>query len=115
MVPTAAGKALHAHATLILNEAARARAEVKAVTAGTRGELVIGIAAMFADHMIDRVVARLAGGSDSSRPGIVVTQGFLEDLLESLREGRTDIVFANLSDGALESDLRFEPLLQVHA
>ena len=117
VVPTAAGQALHAHATLILNEAARARAEVKAVTAGTRGELVIGIAAMFADHVIDRVVAQLAAGgeADGPRPGIVVTQGFLEDLLAALRDGRMDLVFANLSDGSLGSDLRVEPLLDVHA
>jgi len=117
VVPTAAGQALYAHAALILNEAARARAEVKAVTAGARGELVIGIAAMFADHVIDQVVARYAATADAAgeRPAIVVTQGFLEDLLESLREGRTDIVFANLSDGSLGGDLRVEPLLSVHA
>jgi DNA-binding transcriptional LysR family regulator len=117
VVPTAAGQALYAHASLILNEAARARAEVKAVTAGTRGELVIGIAAMFADHVIDRVVARFAASGDAAgvRPAIVVTQGFLEDLLASLREGRTDIVFANLSEGSLGTDLRVEPLMSVNA
>jgi DNA-binding transcriptional LysR family regulator len=119
VVPTAAGHALYAHAKLILNEAARARAEVKAVTAGSRGELVVGIAAMFADHVIDRVVAQIAGvppgAGLAAGVGVVVIQGLLEDLLDSLREGRIDLIFTNLGDGGLGGDLRVEPLMEVRA
>jgi DNA-binding transcriptional LysR family regulator len=97
----------------MLNEAARARAEVKAVAAGARGELAIGIAAMFADHIIDKAVAETCAASPDV--ALTVTQGFLEDLVEALRDGRLDIIFSNLSNMPLPDDVAVEPVLDIHA
>jgi DNA-binding transcriptional LysR family regulator len=113
MVPTPAGEALYRYARLMLNEADRARAEVQAVQSGARGELAIGMAAMFADHIVDRAVAAVcAAGNDVA---LTVTQGFLEELLEALRDGRLDLIFSNLSNVSLGDDLLVEPVLDLHA
>lgn len=113
MVPTPAGDALYRYARLILNEAVRARAEVKAVQAGARGELAIGFAAMFSDHIVDRAVAALCGsGRDVA---LTLTQGFLEELVDALRDGRLDVIFSNLSNMTLPDDVSVEPILDVNA
>ena len=113
MVPTPAGDALYRYARLMLNEATRARAEVRAVQAGARGELAIGMAAMFADHIVDRAVAAICGtGRDVA---LTVTQGFLEDLVEALRDGRLDVIFSNLSNMILPDDVIVEPIIDIDA
>lgn len=113
VVPTPAGAALYDHARLMLNEAARAKAEVKAIQSGARGTLAIGIAAMFADHIVDKAVAEIcAPPSDVS---MTVTQGFLEDLVEGLRDGRLDLIFSNLGTAVLPDDVRVEPLVEIAA
>jgi DNA-binding transcriptional LysR family regulator len=113
MVPTPAGDALYRYARLMLNEATRARAEVRAVQAGARGELAIGMAAMFADHIVDRAVAAICGtGRDVA---LTVRQGFLEELVEALRDGRLDVIFSNLSNMILPDDVVVEPIIDINA
>lgn len=113
MVPTPAGAALYDHARLMLNEAERAQGEVRAVSAGARGALAIGIAAMFADHIVDRAVAAIC--EDSADIALTVTQGFLEELVADLRDGRLDMIFSNLSNISLGDDLLVEPVLDLNA
>lgn len=113
MVPTPAGIALYRYAQLMLNEATRAKAEIKAVQAGAKGELAIGMAAMFSDHIIDRVVATVCGsGRDIA---LTVRQGFLEELVDALRDGRLDVIFSNLSNITLPNDVRVEAILDIRA
>ncbi|MFZ4689774.1 MAG: LysR family transcriptional regulator [Polymorphobacter sp.] len=113
MVPTPAGDALYRYAKLMLNEAARAKAEVRAVQAGARGELAIGMAAMFADHIVDRAVAAVCG--TGRNVALTVTQGFLEELVQALRDGRLDVIFSNLSNMILPDDVSVEPMLDINA
>ncbi len=113
MVPTPAGDALYRYARLMLNEAVRAKAEVRAVQAGARGELAIGMAAMFADHIVDRAVAAVCGASGDI--ALTVTQGFLEDLVEALRDGQLDVIFSNLSNMILPDDVVVEAMLDLNA
>lgn len=113
MVPTPAGDALYRYARLMLNEAARAKAEVRAVQAGAKGELAIGMAAMFADHIVDRAVAAVcSAGRDVA---LTVTQGFLEELVDALRDGRLDVIFSNLSNMTLPEDVVVEPIVDINA
>jgi DNA-binding transcriptional LysR family regulator len=113
IVPTPAGDALYRYARLMLNEAARAQAEVKAVHKGAKGELAVGIAAMFGDHIVDRVVAAVCGaGHDVA---LTVTQGFFEELVDALRDGRLDVIFSNLSNMQLPDDVTVEPILDLNA
>jgi DNA-binding transcriptional LysR family regulator len=113
IVPTPAGEALYRYARLMLNEAGRAQAEVRAVQQGAKGELAVGIAAMFADHIVDRAVAAVCGsGRDVA---LTITQGFFEELVESLRDGRLDVIFSNLSSMELPDDVAIEPIIDLHA
>lgn len=113
IVPTPAGDALYRYARLMLNEAARAQAEVLAVQKGAKGELSVGIAAMFADHIVDRAVAAVCGsGRDVA---LTITQGFFEELVEALRDGRLDVIFSNLSSMELPDDVAIEPIIDLHA
>jgi len=112
IVPTPAGHALYRYARLMLNEAERALAEVQAVHNGAKGELSVGIAAMFADHIIDEAVAAVCGsGRDVA---LTITQGFLEELVDALRDGRLDVIFSNLSNMNVPDDVAVEPLLDIH-
>jgi DNA-binding transcriptional LysR family regulator len=113
VVPTPAGDALYRYARLMLNEAVRARAEVRAVQAGAKGELAVGIAAMFSDHIVDRAVAAVCGAG--KEVALTVTQGFLEELVEALRDGRLDVIFSNLSNMQLPDDVAVEPIMDVKA
>ena len=113
MVPTPAGIALYRYAQLMLNEAARAKAEIKAVQAGAKGELAVGMAAMFSDHIVDRAVATICSTGRDVK--LTVRQGFLEELVDALRDGRLDLIFSNLSDMLLPSDVKVDPILDVRA
>jgi DNA-binding transcriptional LysR family regulator len=113
IVPTPAGHALYHYAQLMLNEATRARDEVRAVQKGAKGELAIGIAAMFADHVVDRAVAAVC--SAGTEVAMNVTLGFLEELVEALRDGRLDVIFSNLSNMKMPEDVTVEPILDVEA
>ncbi len=113
VVPTPAGDALYRYARLMLNEAVRAHAEVKAVQAGAKGELAVGIAAMFSDHIVDRAVAAVCGVGNEV--ALTVTQGFLEELVEALRDGRLDVIFSNISNMKFPDDVTVEPIMDVKA
>lgn len=112
VVPTPAGDALYRYARLMLNEARRARAEVQAVSGGAKGQLAIGIAAMFSDHIVDRAVAACAASGDVA---LTITQGFVEELVEALRDGKLDAIFSNLSNMTLPDDVSVEPILDINA
>jgi DNA-binding transcriptional LysR family regulator len=113
VVPTPAGHALYHYAHLMLNEARRAQDEVRAVQQGARGELAIGIAAMFADHIVDRAVAAVCNSARDV--ALTVTVDFLEQLVDALRDGRLDVIFSNLSNMKIPEDLTVEPLVDLHA
>lgn len=113
VVPTPAGDTLYAHARLVLNECARAKAEVKAVQGGARGQISIGIAAMFAEHVVDDAIVRLCRAQ--APVSIQVTQGFFEEMLTALQAGVLDAVFCNLPSLTLPDDVTVEPLLDIPA
>ncbi|MCA3255091.1 MAG: LysR family transcriptional regulator [Alphaproteobacteria bacterium] len=113
VVPTPAGATLYEYARLMLNEAARARAEIKAIAAGAKGHLAVGMAAMFADHIVDRAVARVC--ADDADVSLTVRQGFLEELVEALADGRLDVIFSNLGQGQMPDDLLVEPVYELRA
>jgi DNA-binding transcriptional LysR family regulator len=113
VVPTPAGATLYEYARLMLNEAARARAEIKAIAAGAKGHLAVGMAAMFADHIVDRAVARVC--ADDADVSMTVRQGFLEELVEALADGRLDVIFSNLGQGQLPDELAVESVYELRA
>ena len=111
--PTEAGQALYRYAHLILNEAKRAARDVQAIASGKKGHVHIGIAALFSNTIIDRLVVAL---SDSC-PGVRVriTEGFFEELVQDLGQGKLDVILANFPPDAVPADVQFEPLLTLRS
>ncbi|MDX2221747.1 MAG: LysR family transcriptional regulator [Rhodospirillaceae bacterium] len=113
VVPTATGSSFYRHALLILNECGQAAQDVKAMERGAVGSVAIGIGALFAADVVDRAVTRLA----KKNPGLTfaISEGYFEDLLDMLRDGRIDLVFSNFPVATPSRDLTREPLLEVSA
>ena len=113
VVATPAGEAMYRHAKLILSEAKRAREEVAAIESGARVTLRLGIASMFAEWIIDRAVVEFSRSHPEA--GVSVMEGYFEDLLPLLQEGRLDLVFCNLPGVAVPDGLYVEPMLQLRS
>ncbi len=113
VVPTEAGQALYRYAHLILNEAKRAARDVQAIASGKKGHVHIGIAALFSNTIVDRLVVAL---SDSC-PGVRlrITEGFFEELVTDLGQGKLDVILANFPPDAVPADVHFEPLLTLRS
>jgi len=111
VTPTEAGVALYHHATIVLNACQRLSREVREIERGVTGTVRVGIASMFAAHVIDRVAAQLA--VDHPRLTMVATEGFFEDLMRGLIDGRFDVLFSNFPQVPVSADLCLEPLLSV--
>ena len=113
VTPTEAGVALYHHATIVLNACQRLTRDVREIERGVTGSVRIGIASMFAAHVIDRVATELA--ADHPRLAIVATEGFFEDLMRGLVDGRLDLLFTNFPQVPLPADVQLEPLLTVNS
>lgn len=113
MIPTQSGKALYKKAKLILAECNRAVEEMAAVEAGTHGHIDIGIGALFSATIIDQIVCELSDQFPSV--SLTVEQGYFEELVSALLEGRLDVVFTTLPLSALPDGLEFEPLMEVRS
>ncbi len=113
VVPTEAGRTLYRYAHLILNEAKRAARDVQAIASGKKGHVHIGVAALFSNTMVDRLVIAL----NDACPGVRlrITEGFFEDLVGGLGEGKLDVILANFPPDAVPADMQFEPLLTLRS
>jgi DNA-binding transcriptional LysR family regulator len=110
-IPTPSGERFLEHARMILNDCERARDELRAFRSGVSGGVSFGIAALFASWIADTVVDRVG----LELPGIrlEVTEGYYEDLIGRLRDGRVDFALTNLPPVELDRDLACESLLQM--
>jgi len=113
VTPTKAGALFYRRAKLILNETARVKSDVSLVEKGMVGHLKIGMAVMFATHIVDTVVARLAAAAPDL--SLTVTEGFFEQLVDEVRDGRIDAAFTNFAYNLHDEDLAIEPLYEVTA
>ena len=113
VVATATGELFYQHAKLILNECSRAKDEVTGLETGSVGRVNIGIGAMFSSFIIDDVASRMATTYPNLQ--LSITEGFYEDLVEQLQDGRIDAIFTNFPAASSVRNLTFEPLLTVTA
>jgi DNA-binding transcriptional LysR family regulator len=113
VTPTEAGHALYRYAHLILNEAQRAARDVQAIASGKKGHVHIGIAALFSNTIIDRLVVTLSDACPGVR--LRITEGFFEELVTELGQGKLDVILANFPPDAVPADVHFEPLLTLRS
>ncbi|MDG2241921.1 MAG: LysR family transcriptional regulator [Rhodospirillaceae bacterium] len=113
VTPTDAGNQLYSQAKMILNETARAAADVTATSKGQLGSLKIGVAAMFAGEPMTAVIIRLA----ETAPDLAVdiSEGFFENLIHDLKTAQVDALVSNFPPGIADEGLAFEPLITVHS
>ncbi len=111
VVPTEAGVALYHHAKMVLNDCARLTTDVRAFQRGLSGTVQVGIAAMFASHIVDSVALELS----AKQPGVsmVISQGFFEELVRELIDGRLDLMFSNFPAVAMPAEVTVETLYSV--
>lgn len=108
VVATEAGQLLYRHANLVLNEVSKIKADVPQVNKGVTGNLKIGVGALFARHIVDDVVWRMA--SEHSELSMSISVGFFEELMQQLVDGSLDVVFSNLPSVKVPEGLIVEPL-----
>jgi len=90
---TEAGLALYHHAQVVLNACQRLTREVRELERGVTGTVHLGVASMFATHVTGAVAEALVAAHP--RLSLVVTEGFFEDLVRRMIDGRLDLVFTN--------------------
>lgn len=113
VAPTEAGLALYHHAQVVLNACQRLTREVRELERGVTGTVHLGVASMFSTHVTGPVAEALAAAHP--RLGLVVTEGFFEDLVRRMLDGRLDLIFSNFPQVSLAAELVQEPLLNVRA
>lgn len=113
VVPTEAGVALYRYAHLILNEAKRAARDVQAIASGKKGHVHVGLSAMFSGSIAERFATALGDACPGVR--LRITEGFFEELVAELGQGKLDVIFSNFPPDAMPADARFEPLLAIRS
>jgi len=113
VVPTEAGLAFYHHAQVVLNACQRLTREVRQLEKGVTGTVYLGVAVMFATHVTSQVAQNLS--EQHTGLGLVVNEGYFEDLMRQMLDGRLDIIFSNFPSVGIASELVLEPLLNIHA
>jgi DNA-binding transcriptional LysR family regulator len=113
VTPTEAGLALYHHAQIVLNAYQRLTREVRELERGVTGTVYVGVGSMFATHVTGRVAQNLAQAHP--RLAMVVNDGFFEELLRRMQDGRLDVIFSNFPQVVVSADLVLEPLLTVRS
>ena len=113
VTPTEAGLALYRHAQVVLNAAQRLTREVRELEKGAAGTVHVGVGAMFATHVTARVARDLADAHP--RLALVINDGFWEDLLRRMQDGRIDLIFSHFPQATAGADLVLEPLMTVRS
>ncbi|WP_049973753.1 LysR family transcriptional regulator [Azospirillum sp. B4] len=113
---TRAGQAMYQHAKFMINEAERARHEVRLAAEGLGGELTLAVGEMFVDHHIHRAIARLVTEHDQgSVPQVSVTvrQVFIEEAVPLLLDGQVDLALVVAPASRMGPGLAFQALAPV--
>ncbi|MBU6378303.1 MAG: LysR family transcriptional regulator [Gammaproteobacteria bacterium] len=113
VAPTEAGLALYHHAQIVLNACQRLTREVRELERGVTGTVYVGVGSMFATHVTATVAQDLAQAHP--RLAMVVTDGFFEELLRRIQDGRLDLIFSNFPQVTVSADFVLEPLMTVRS
>ena len=113
VTPTEAGLGLYRHAQIVLNACKRLTREVRELETGATGTVHVGVGAMFATHVTARVALELT--ETHPRLTLVINDGFWEELLRRMQDGRLDLIFSHFPQVAMGADLVLEPLLTVRS
>ncbi len=109
--PTPAGERFYHHAKSILAECARAREDAAEAGGRLSGAVTVGVAPLFASHIIDDIVSRFCNRYELVT--VTLLQGYFEDLVMQLDMGQIEMAFCNFPVQELPDSLVFEPLFNL--
>jgi DNA-binding transcriptional LysR family regulator len=92
--PTGHGECLIRHARTILSDISRAREELKALSSGSAGKIIVGMLPAASQALMARALARLKQRSPATN--VLVNEGTVNTLLPELWRGRLDMVVGRL-------------------
>ncbi|KDP84866.1 LysR family transcriptional regulator [Cupriavidus basilensis] len=105
---SAAGIALRARATLLLQEADLLRDEVSAIARGVAGTVRLGSGPLGAEYLLPRICSMLLGQAADVMLQLTIRNNY--ELRDELREGRLDVVLGFVPEE--EEEFRCETLLK---
>ena len=108
MAPTELGRHLVQHARLVCADLRNAREEMRLLSEGMSGTLIIGAGPSWLRRFLPMAIARLLEKRPALR--IRVEGGFNERLMESLRQGDVDFVIAACDEMRDDPDIAVRPL-----
>ncbi len=113
VIPTSAGERFYRHAYRILADCSQAREDIRDAGDSLSGEIVIGVAALFAYTVMERIVGEFCEKHPEVR--ITVTQGLLGDLLSGLERGEIELALCNFPVQSLPHTHVAEALMELHS
>lgn len=113
MVPTESGKRLFIEAKYLISENERIERELRGIENGTYGTVRVGMAPMFATHIIDASIARVR--KEAIGLNIQVIEGMHSELIAMLVDGKLDLIFMNYTHDVPQIGLKSEELCSVEA
>ncbi|MET4576545.1 LysR family transcriptional regulator [Ottowia thiooxydans] len=110
MTCTDLGSALCRHALLLLSDMRQAELELKSISSGSTGNLVVGCFSMYASAALADGIARFMEVAPRVQIGIEV--GSHESLIEQLDYGRIDLFISRSFPGMQGTQYRYVELIQ---
>lgn len=107
------GEHLLEYARSIVNDSERVRREIRAMQAGVRGKLAIGVGPAFSSGVLPTALETLLGRT--SQLEVRLQEGFVEDLCAELRNGMLDVVLSLFPANFDHTDLSFVRLCEVES
>lgn len=113
VIPTSAGERFYHHANKILAACDRAEKDVRTAGDFLSGEIAIGVTALFAESVMERVVGEFL--ERHPRVKITVCQGLLRDLLSGLERGEFELALSNFPIQPLPDTHTLETLVELNS
>jgi len=113
VIATSAGERFYRHANKILSACDRAEKDVRTAGDFLSGEIAIGVTALFADSVMERVVGEFL--EKHPRVKITVCQGLLGDCLSGLERGEFELALCNFPIQPLPDTHTMETLVELNS
>jgi LysR family transcriptional regulator of gallate degradation len=113
VIPTSAGERFYRHANKILAACERAEKDVRTAGDFLSGEITIGVTALFAESVMERVVAEFL--ERHPRVKITVRQSLLGELLLGLERGELELALCNFPIQPVPETHTFETLVELNS
>jgi LysR family transcriptional regulator of gallate degradation len=110
-VPTSEGERFLQHARTIANDCERAARDVRAVTTGSVGHVVLHCGSSFVPEIMGEAARRVTAQLPDLQ--LTITEGMVDEMVSALLEARCDAVFTQFAGVVPRPNVVLEPLLTI--